>query len=215
LRFNEHPGIDYPAKLVRTAQALDPTLRTLQVELQVDNSKGELFPGAYAEVHFKLPGNDHTLRVPATALVFRAQGLQIATVVRGNQGSAGGQGSEGKQGKQGNEGNQGNQDDQDDQGGGQVKLHSVTQGRDFGNTVEVLNGLKADDLVIVNPPDSITDGAQVRIAKPQQNPQGKPGQQAGQGDKDQGQDKEKGELEQEHEQQAHGRGLDQSQGQKQ
>jgi RND family efflux transporter MFP subunit len=208
LRFNEHPGIDYPAKLVRTAQALDPTLRTLQVELQVDNSKGELFPGAYAEVHFKLPGDDHTLRVPATALVFRAQGLQIATVVRGNQG------------------NQGNQDDQ----GGQVKLHSVTQGRDFGNTVEVLNGLKADDLVIVNPPDSITDGAQVRIAKPPQNQQGKSGQQAGQqgqggdqqgqgqgagqGDKDQGQDKEKGELEQEQEQQAHGRGLDQSQGKK-
>jgi hypothetical protein len=94
------------------------------------------------------------LRVPATALVFRAQGLQIATVVRDNQG------------------NQGNQDDQS----GQVKLHSVTQGRDFGNTVEVLNGLTADDLVIANPPDSITDGAQVRIAKPQQNQQGKPGQ---------------------------------------
>jgi RND family efflux transporter MFP subunit len=205
LRFNEHPGIDYPAKLVRTAQALDPTLRTLQVELQVDNSKGELFPGSYAEVHFKLPGDDHTLRVPATALVFRAQGLQIATVVRDNQG---------------------NQEDQS----GQVKLHSVTQGRDFGNTVEVLNGLTADDLVVVNPPDSITDGAQVRIAKPQQNQQGKPGApgaqqgqgqqgqgqqgqgQAGQGDKDQGQDQEKGQLEQEQEQQAHGRGADQSQG---
>src|ERR1700678_3581437 len=158
LRFNEHPGIDYPAKLVRTAQALDPTLRTLQVELQVDNSKGELFPGAYAEVHFKLPGDDHTLRVPATALVFRAQGLQIATVVRDNQ-------------------------------GGQVKLHNVTQGRDFGNTVEVLNGLTADDLVVVNPPDSITDGAQVRIAKPQQNQQGKPGApgaQQGQGQQGQG-----------------------------
>jgi hypothetical protein len=141
---------------VRTAQALDPTLRTLQVELQVDNSKGELFPGSYAEVHFKLPADENTLRVPATALVFRAQGLQVATVVQGGQG--GGQGGQ----------------------GGQVKLHSVTQGRDFGNTVEVLNGLTADDEVIVNPPDSITDGAQVRIAKPPQNQQGKPGQQ-GQG----------------------------------
>jgi RND family efflux transporter MFP subunit len=146
LRFNEHPGIDYPARLVRTAQALDPTLRTLQVELQVDNSKGELFPGAYAEVHFKLPGNEHTLRVPATALVFRAQGLQVATVVQGDK----------------------------------VKLHNVTQGRDFGRTVEVLSGLTPDDDIIVNPPDSITDGAQVRIAKPPQNRQGKPGPQGGQ-----------------------------------
>ena len=155
LRFNEHPGKDYPAKLVRTAQALDPTLRTLQVELQVDNSKGELFPGSYAEVHFKLPADENTLRVPATALVFRAQGLQVATVVQGGQGGQGG----GEGGGQ----------------GGQVKLHSVTQGRDFGNTVEVLNGLTAGDEVIVNPPDSITDGAQVRIAKPPQNQQGKPG----------------------------------------
>jgi RND family efflux transporter MFP subunit len=131
LRFNEHPGVEYPAKVVRTAQALDPTLRTLQVELQVDNSKGELFPGAYAEVHFQLPGNANTLRVPATALVFRAAGLQIATVVQGNQ----------------------------------VRLHSVSQGRDFGTTVELLSGVTANDVIVVNPPDSITDGAQVRIAK--------------------------------------------------
>lgn len=141
LRFNEHPGVEYPAQVVRTAQALDPTLRTLQVELQVDNSKGELFPGAYAEVHFKLPGNANTLRVPATALVFRAAGLQIATVVQGNQ----------------------------------VKLHSVSQGRDFGTTVELLTGVTANDVIIVNPPDSITDGAQVRIAKPPPPKQQEPG----------------------------------------
>jgi len=173
LRFNEHPGKDYPAKLVRTAQALDPTLRTLQVELQVDNSNGELFPGSYAEVHFKLPADENTLRVPATALVFRAQGLQVATVVQG----------------------------------GQVKLHSVTQGRDFGNSVEVLNGLTAEDEVIVNPPDSITDGAQVRIAKPPQNRQGKPGEQQGQGQQQSqgqgGQGQQQGQGQQKH---AHGQG---------
>ena len=141
LRFSEHPGVEYPAKVVRTAQALDPTLRTLQVELQVDNSKGELFPGAYAEVHFKLPGNANTLRVPATALVFRAAGLQIVTVEQGNQ----------------------------------AKLHSVSQGRDFGTTVELLSGVTANDVIIVNPPDSITDGAQVRIAKPPPPEQQEPG----------------------------------------
>jgi RND family efflux transporter MFP subunit len=85
LRFNEHPGVTYPAKVTRTAQALDPNLRTLQVELLVDNSKGELFPGAYTEVHFNLPGNTTTLIVPATALVFRSAGLQLATIEQGKR----------------------------------------------------------------------------------------------------------------------------------
>jgi RND family efflux transporter MFP subunit len=85
LRFNEHPGKDYPATLVRTARALDPTQRTLRVELQVDNSQGELFPGAYAEAHFKLPGSTSTYRVPATALIFRSKGLQVATVGSDNK----------------------------------------------------------------------------------------------------------------------------------
>lgn len=85
LRFNEHPGKDYPAKLVRTAGALDPAVRTLRVELQVDNSNGELFPGAYAEAHFKIPGSATSYRVPATSLIFRSKGLQIATVGSDNK----------------------------------------------------------------------------------------------------------------------------------
>jgi RND family efflux transporter MFP subunit len=80
LLFTEHPGKDYPATLVRTAQALDPTQRTLRVEVQVDNHEGELFPGSYTEVHFKLPGSISTYRIPANALIFRTQGLQVATV---------------------------------------------------------------------------------------------------------------------------------------
>jgi RND family efflux transporter MFP subunit len=85
LRFNEHPGKDFPAKLVRTAGSLDPTVRTLRVELQVDNSNGALFPGAYAEAHFKIPGSATSYRVPATALIFRSKGLQIATVGADNK----------------------------------------------------------------------------------------------------------------------------------
>jgi RND family efflux transporter MFP subunit len=85
LRFNEHPGRDFPATLVRTARALDPNVRTLRVELQVDNSKGELFPGAYAEAHFKIPGSATSYRVPSTALIFRSKGLQIATVGSDNK----------------------------------------------------------------------------------------------------------------------------------
>jgi RND family efflux transporter MFP subunit len=85
LEFSEHPGKRYPATIVRTAQALDPTLRTLQVELQLDNARGELFPGSYAAVHFKVPGSTTTLQIPASALIFRAAGLQVATVGRDNR----------------------------------------------------------------------------------------------------------------------------------
>jgi len=80
LRFVEHPGKDYPAQVVRTANALDPNTRTLQVELQVDNPKGELLPGAYADVHFKLPANADSWRLPANTVLFRSAGLQVATV---------------------------------------------------------------------------------------------------------------------------------------
>src|SRR5580704_16875107 len=56
LSFSEQPGKAYTATVVRTSNALDRGLRTLQVELQLDNAERELFPGAYAEVHFKLAG---------------------------------------------------------------------------------------------------------------------------------------------------------------
>jgi multidrug efflux pump subunit AcrA (membrane-fusion protein) len=47
-----------------------------------------------------------------------------------------------------------------------IKLKDIDQGRDFGKTIEVLHGLDPDDAVVVNPPDSIEDGMQVRIASP-------------------------------------------------
>jgi len=133
LMFNEHPGKQFPATLVRTARALDPTLRTLRVELQVDNAAGELFPGAYAEARFKIPGSTTSVRVPATALIFRSRGLQIATV-----------GSDNK-----------------------AHLRHIIQGRDFGTSIEVLSGVSAEDQVIINPPDSLSDGGAVKIASPE------------------------------------------------
>jgi RND family efflux transporter MFP subunit len=80
LKFSEQPGKAYTATTVRTSNALNPALRTLQVELELDNARHEIFPGAYAEVHFKLPGNGHSLRLPATTVLFRAPGPQVATV---------------------------------------------------------------------------------------------------------------------------------------
>jgi RND family efflux transporter MFP subunit len=80
LEFAEHPNQMFSAQITRTAHALDPNSRTLQVELLLDNKQGLLFPGAYAEIHFKLPSSNQTLRVPSNTVLFRAQGLQIATV---------------------------------------------------------------------------------------------------------------------------------------
>jgi len=142
LRFAEHPGKGYPAQIVNTANALDPATRTLQVELQVDNAKGELFPGAYAEVHFKLPTDTQILRLPANTVLFRSAGLQVAVVGADNR----------------------------------VALKSVTQGRDFGTSIEILSGIGANDQVILNPPDSLADGVEVRIAPPAAAAPAQPGQ---------------------------------------
>jgi RND family efflux transporter MFP subunit len=79
LQFPEHPGRVFDAKLIRTANAIEPVSRTLLVELEADNSKGELFPGGYTDVHFKLPNNSHSVRVAANALLFRSEGLAVAT----------------------------------------------------------------------------------------------------------------------------------------
>jgi multidrug efflux pump subunit AcrA (membrane-fusion protein) len=66
--------------LVRTANAIDLATRTLLVEVDVDNPTGELLPGAFTEVHLKLPTEIPTYILPVSALIFRAQGLQVATV---------------------------------------------------------------------------------------------------------------------------------------
>jgi RND family efflux transporter MFP subunit len=85
LHFAEWPGQSFPVESMRTSRALDPTARTLQVELQLDNHTDEFFPGAYTEVHFKLPSSNQTLRVPSNTVLFRADGMQVATVDRMSQ----------------------------------------------------------------------------------------------------------------------------------
>ncbi len=85
LTFPERPGKIYPAQVVRTADALDPTSRTLQVELLVDNSSGELLPGAYSQVNLKIPRGAGHLSVPANAVLFRSTDLQVAVVGADNR----------------------------------------------------------------------------------------------------------------------------------
>jgi RND family efflux transporter MFP subunit len=78
LKFAEYPGRTFPAKLARTADAIDPVARTLLVEFQVDNAKGELLTGGYTEVHFTLPSRPSVYRLPVNVLIFRGEGLKVA-----------------------------------------------------------------------------------------------------------------------------------------
>jgi RND family efflux transporter MFP subunit len=84
LTFQEHPGKTFQGTLVRTADAIDPSSRTLLVEVDVDNRSGELLPGSLAEVHFKTPTPAETFVIPAAALIFRREGMQVGIVVNGD-----------------------------------------------------------------------------------------------------------------------------------
>ncbi len=85
LHFSEHPGISYPAKLLQTAKAIDPATRTLLTEFEVDNSKYELLPGGYTQVHLTIPAEEGSVILPVNTLIFRSQGLQVATVDQENK----------------------------------------------------------------------------------------------------------------------------------
>jgi RND family efflux transporter MFP subunit len=83
LTLAEFPGRRFKGQLVRTSKAIDQASRTLLVEVDVNNTAGELLPGAYAGVHLKLPEGVPTFILPVNTLIFRSQGLQIATVANG------------------------------------------------------------------------------------------------------------------------------------
>lgn len=80
LQFPEYPGRTFPANFTRSADAINPGARTLLVELEADNAGGELFPGGYTEVHFKVPVAQRGVNIPANALLFRGEGVRVASL---------------------------------------------------------------------------------------------------------------------------------------
>lgn len=76
----EFPGRVFAGKVSRDATALDPTSRTLLTEVRVPNDNLTLRPGMYAQVKFSVVGPDPPVLIPATALVIRAEGPQVAVV---------------------------------------------------------------------------------------------------------------------------------------
>ncbi len=81
----EYPGRVFKASVSRTSGSINGNSGTLLVELSVNNKEGLLTPGSYAEVKFELPENAAIQRVPASALIFRAEGLQLAVVGNDNR----------------------------------------------------------------------------------------------------------------------------------
>ncbi|HEX6774152.1 MAG TPA: efflux RND transporter periplasmic adaptor subunit [Acidobacteriaceae bacterium] len=80
LAFAEYPGRSFEGTLVRTAKSIDINSRTLLVEVDVDNRKGDLTPGAYTEVHMKVNTPVSSVVIPISTLLFRREGLQVAGV---------------------------------------------------------------------------------------------------------------------------------------
>jgi RND family efflux transporter MFP subunit len=130
LSLAEFPGRKFQGKLVRTAEAINVTTRTLLIEIDLENPSGTLLSGSYAEVHLAVPTKPSTFLLPVNTLIFRSEGLHVGVV---------------KDGK--------------------VALTAVTPGHDFGNEIEIVAGLKPDDQVIINPPDSIVSGQAVQIVQ--------------------------------------------------
>ncbi len=128
LLLPEMPGRKFTANVVRTAGAIDAASRTLLTELEVDNSKGELFSGSYAQVRLTDATADASMTLPSNTLLFRPDGPVVAVLNATH-----------------------------------VNLKHVSLGRDFGAAIEILDGIKQADRVVINPPDSLVEGVEVRV----------------------------------------------------
>ncbi len=84
LTVRQYGAREFPAKVIRTAEALDPGSRTLLTEVQVANPKSELLPGMYAQVRFHIRREHPPLLIPSEALITNAKGERVATI-RDNQ----------------------------------------------------------------------------------------------------------------------------------
>ena len=85
ITLQELPGEKFDATIARTAEAIDPSTRTLLTEVDVPNQSGRLLPGSFGEVHFKVGVNVDKVTVPVNAMLFRAQGAQVAVIGPGGK----------------------------------------------------------------------------------------------------------------------------------
>ena len=127
VRVPEIPDRTFPGKVARIADALQPGTRTLLTEVDIPNPDGTLTAGVYCTIELRVPRKTPSLLVPADAIIFNRNGLQVAVI---------------------------------EDGTAHIRKVSVT--RDLGTQVEVGDGVKQGDQVIVNPPVSLIEGSKVR-----------------------------------------------------
>jgi multidrug efflux pump subunit AcrA (membrane-fusion protein) len=84
LTQDSNPEVKIPGTIVRNSNAIDHSTRTLNVEVDIDNSKNVLRPGAYVFAHFDLPAIGNTVTIPSNTLLFRSEGLRVG-VLRGDR----------------------------------------------------------------------------------------------------------------------------------
>jgi RND family efflux transporter MFP subunit len=80
LRLPQYPGKVFTAKATTTTRSVNTSSRTLLVELQADNPDGLLQPGTYVEAQLNLPSDPSTMLMPASAILFRQDGLEVAVI---------------------------------------------------------------------------------------------------------------------------------------
>jgi RND family efflux transporter MFP subunit len=131
IRVPEMPDRTFPGEVTRIADALQQGTRTLLVEIDVPNPDGALTPGIYCTVELQIPRKTPSLLIPANAIIFNRDGLQVAVVQNGV-----------------------------------AHIQKISVARDLGTQVEVRDGVKAGDQVILNPTVDLMDGTRVRPRAP-------------------------------------------------
>ena len=129
LRVPAMPDLTFHGTVTRIADALQPGTRTLLTEVDVPNPDSALQPGMYCTVELKVPRTAPALIVPASAIIFNQDGMQVAAVENGV-----------------------------------VHLHKITITTDYGTEVEVNEGVKPGDQVILQPPVNLSDGERSRLS---------------------------------------------------
>src|SRR5216683_155036 len=84
LTLDEFPGLSFHGTLARTSNSIDQASHTLLTEVDVPNPEGQLLPGSYVFVHFKLTQTVRSVVVPSNTLLFRSEGLRVALVRDGH-----------------------------------------------------------------------------------------------------------------------------------
>ncbi|HWD60327.1 MAG TPA: efflux RND transporter periplasmic adaptor subunit [Stellaceae bacterium] len=135
IRVPAMPDLTFRGKVTRIADALQPGTRTLLAEVDIPNPDGKLQPGLYCTVELKIPRQSPALIVPASAIVFNRNGMQVAVVEDGV-----------------------------------AHLRKIAITTDYGTEVEVNEGVKEGDRVVLQPPVNLSDGDKVHVLAPPPTP---------------------------------------------